>query len=147
MTKATLVVLLAVALVAAACGAAATGQNSSAPQSPNIAATVPPPPAGQPAGTAASPAGHAVYAPPKLQDAPANIRDFVILGGGILTDTQKLLAGTVGNKLNCSNCHFEGGITQGGKNGGISLVGVGAKYPAFTSRHNGPTDLSLRTFD
>lgn len=131
------------AAAAPSSGGTPLAQGAGAAPSPAAAAT---------AGTAPSAAqapvasAQAVYAPPQLQDAPANMRDSVILGGSILTDTQKALAGTVGNKLTCSNCHFNGGLTQGGKNGGISLVGVGAKYPTFTSRH-GSTDLALRTFD
>ena len=68
------------------------------------------------------------YNPYMPRDAPADIRDAVILGYNIMTDTRKYAAEYVGNKLDCDNCHFKGGISEGGKNGGLSLVGVAATY-------------------
>ncbi|WP_420264899.1 c-type cytochrome [Candidatus Magnetominusculus dajiuhuensis] len=37
--------------------------------------------------------------------------------------------GYFGGKLSCGNCHFLGGLTKGGKDGGISLLGAAATYP------------------
>ncbi len=87
------------------------------------------------------------YAPPSPQGAPASIRDAVLLGANIMTDTGKYASQYVGNKLSCSNCHFKAGITQGGKNGGLSLVGVGASYPRYRKRQNYAVDLVTRTND
>lgn len=87
------------------------------------------------------------FNPPKIQDAPENIKEAVILGYNIMTDTRKYTAGYVGNRLNCDDCHFNGGITEGGKNGGLSLVGVAAAYPKFRKRQNYAVDLVARTND
>ena len=43
------------------------------------------------------------------------------------------------------SCHFKGGITEGGKNGGLSLVGVGAVYPRYRFRQHYAGDLLTRT--
>lgn len=99
-------------------------------------------------GMATSHAGGAIaFNPPSVQDAPANIKDAVMLGHNILTDTGKYAGQYVGNKLDCSNCHFKGGMTQGGENGGLSLVGVGATYPQYKKRQNYAVDLVTRTND
>lgn len=87
------------------------------------------------------------YNPPTPPDAPENIKDAVMLGYNIMMNTQKYTAGFVGNKLNCTNCHFNGGVTEGGKNGGLSLVGVAATYPKFRKRQNYAVDLVARTND
>ena len=88
-----------------------------------------------------------VYNPPKLEDAPASIRDTVLLGASILADPQKHVGKHVGNPLKCGNCHFNGGISQGGKNGGLSLVGVAATYPKYRERQHAAVDLITRTND
>ncbi len=85
------------------------------------------------------------YNPPDLKSAPADIRDAVTLGYHILTETDQYVGEYVGNSLACRNCHFEAGMTQGGKNGGLSLVGVGATYPKYRKRQNYAVDLVTRT--
>ncbi|MHB1349786.1 MAG: cytochrome C [Desulfobacteraceae bacterium] len=87
------------------------------------------------------------YSPPSPQDAPAAIREAVLLGANIMTETGKYAAPYVGNKLSCTNCHFKAGITHGGKNGGLSLVGVGASYPQYRKRQDYAVDLETRTND
>lgn len=87
------------------------------------------------------------YNPPMPQDAPENIKDAVMLGYNIMNDTRKYADGYVGNRLDCDDCHFKGGITEGGKNGGLSLVGVAATYPKFRKRQNYAVDLVSRTND
>lgn len=89
--------------------------------------------------------GAVVFNPPLPQDAPTNIKDAVMLGYNILTDTRKYAAGYVGNKLDCDNCHFKGGITEGGRNGGLSLAGVATKYPEYRKQAKGISDLLSRT--
>ena len=87
-----------------------------------------------------------VYNPPAPQDAPEDIRDAVMLGYNILVDTPKYAAAyTTKSKLRCVSCHFKGGITEGGKNGGLSLVGVGAVYPRYRFRQHYAGDLVTRT--
>lgn len=87
------------------------------------------------------------YAPPSPQDAPADIKDAVMLGYNLLTETGKYAPKYVGNKLSCKNCHFKAGITEGGKNGGLSLVGVGVTYPKYRKRQDYAVDLVTRTND
>lgn len=84
------------------------------------------------------------YNPPKPEEAPEQIRQVVMQGYNIITNTKKHLPDNVGNQLNCHNCHFEGGITMGGKNGGISYVGVAAKYPKYRNRQDYSVDLMVR---
>ncbi len=81
------------------------------------------------------------FRPPRPDDAPAPIRDAVLLGYDIMLDTGSYARPYVGNQLTCSNCHFRGGLTQQG----ISLVGVAAVYPKFRSRTQYATDLVART--
>lgn len=87
------------------------------------------------------------YSPPRPEDAPQDIRDAVMLGYNIMTQTKQYAKDYTGNEMNCSNCHFNGGISQGGKNGGISLVGVAAVYPKFRSRQNYAVDMVTRVND
>lgn len=101
-------------------------------------------PAPQPAQASAA---AVTYSPPSPQDAPADIKDAVTLGYNILSETGKYASQYVGNKLTCTNCHFKAGITDGGKNGGLSLVGVGVTYPKYRKRQNYAVDLVTRTND
>ena len=91
--------------------------------------------------------GTVSFNPPLLQDAPAEIKDAVMLGYNIMMNTQKYAAGYVGNKLNCTNCHFNGGITEGGRNGGLSLIGVAVTYPRYRKGQNYSEDIVTRTND
>jgi thiosulfate dehydrogenase len=84
-----------------------------------------------------------LFHPPSPNDAPADLRDAVLLGHNILMDTQKYAARYVGNKLNCKNCHFEAGRSKDG----LSLVGVAATYPQYKRRENYSVDLVTRTND
>ncbi len=95
-----------------------------------------------------APSGAAVpYNPPKPEDAPEDIREAVLLGHSIVSDTIKTLPNDIGNQVNCTNCHFNAGMTQGGKNGGISLVGVAATYPKYRDRQKFAVDLVARVND
>jgi thiosulfate dehydrogenase len=95
----------------------------------------------------ASPGGSSrpVYNPPSPREAPEAIREAVLLGYNIMMETPKYLPAYVGNKLKCVSCHFQGGITEGGKGGGLSLVGVGATYPKYRQRQEYAADLVSRT--
>lgn len=68
------------------------------------------------------------------ETAPPEIHEQVMHGYRIFIQTQQYAANYVGNKLTCNNCHFAGGNTLGGKNGGISLVGVVSTYPQYAER-------------
>jgi thiosulfate dehydrogenase len=81
------------------------------------------------------------FHPPNLEDAPKDIRDAVLLGYKIMTETRKYAGKYIGNDLACTNCHFDGGRSMQT----ISLVGVGAAYPLYRGRREYATDLTLRT--
>lgn len=81
------------------------------------------------------------FNPPRPEDAPADMRDAVMLGYNIMLDTAKYAPQYTGNGLTCSNCHFNGGIARDG----IPLVGVAATYPKYRTRANFATDLVART--
>ena len=63
------------------------------------------------------------------ETAPADICPLVMRGYNIVLETRKNARQYTGDKLDCRNCHFAAGDTMGGKNNGISLVGVSKKYP------------------
>lgn len=85
--------------------------------------------------------GAVAFDPPRPEDAPADLREAVMYGHAIFTDTGGRLPEHVGNRLSCANCHFEGGRSKEG----ISLVGVAAVYPKYRSRTHYATDLVSRT--
>lgn len=92
----------------------------------------------------ALPSGQALFNPPRPEDAPESIREEVMLGYKIMTETSKYAWQYVGNgkdsKLSCSSCHFEGGRSMES----ISLVGVGATYPRYRDRNEYTVDLGIR---
>lgn len=77
-------------------------------------------------------------------DAPAEIKKLAVLGFNAMVETKKYATDYVGNRLACTNCHFAGGNTTGGPQGGISLAGVATKYPTFDKRLNKVIDLEDR---
>lgn len=97
--------------------------------------------------SSASCSGGVRYQPPKPEDAPEDIREAVLLGRDILMNTKEHLPENVGNEMSCTNCHFNAGLTEGGKEGGISLVGVGATYPRFRPRQNYSVNMVTRVND
>ena len=78
------------------------------------------------------------------EQAPHNIRDSVMRGYRLLTNTGYYAPDYAHNELACTNCHFCAGDTLGGKNGGISLVGVTAVYPQFSKRSGKVITLAER---
>ncbi len=61
-------------------------------------------------GAPTAQAGGAIaFNPPSVQDAPANIKDAVMLGHNILTDTGKYAGQYVGNKLDLFKLSFQRG--------------------------------------
>ena len=98
-------------------------------------------------GAVGTETGRSAFNQPSLESAPADIKDAVMLGYNIMMNTAKYAGGYTGNKLTCSNCHFKGGMTSGGENGGLSLTGVGASYPQYKKRQNYSVNLVTRTND
>lgn len=127
----------ALLLAAAAVGAAAAAILSHlvtfrAP--PGLQTVAPPSRAGTLEGAIA-------FDPPRPEDAPADLREAVTYGHALFTDTVRRLPDHVGNRLSCTNCHFDGGRSKEG----ISLVGVAAVYPRYRARTRYATDLVSRT--
>jgi thiosulfate dehydrogenase len=87
------------------------------------------------------------YNPPKLEDAPEEIRASIQRGYNILMDPQKEVPEHVGNDMKCRNCHFNAGLSEGGKNGGLTLVGTAATYPKYRARQEYSVDLTVRVND
>jgi thiosulfate dehydrogenase len=78
------------------------------------------------------------------QFAPDNCKEIVMRGYNILRNTPKEMPQFCGNTLKCANCHLCAGNTLGGKNGGISLVGVTDKYPRYFERSKKTITLDER---
>jgi len=76
--------------------------------------------------------------------APASIRGLARFGYQIMINTQKYAKEYAGDRLNCTNCHFAGGDTTDGPGGGLSLVGVTTKFPAYDSGAQKVIDLPQR---
>ena len=65
------------------------------------------------------------------EQSPPLLREAVLRGFQIMNETTKYAREYSGDSITCSNCHFAGGNTTGGKNNGISLVGAAAQYPRY----------------
>ncbi len=78
------------------------------------------------------------------EQAPPRIREKVMMGYRLMTNTPRYASDWVGDKLSCTNCHFQGGNTWGGRNGSMSLVGVSEVYPRFNKRAGKEIDLATR---
>lgn len=70
------------------------------------------------------------------ESAPEDMLTKILYGYHIMLDTKTNATEYAGNSIDCNSCHFNGGNTLGGKNRGISLVGVVAMYPKFSKRDN-----------
>lgn len=78
------------------------------------------------------------------EQAPPEIRDSVMRGYRLILNTGFYAPNYAHNELSCTNCHFLGGDTLGGKNGGISLVGVTTLYPQYSKRSGKVISLAER---
>lgn len=78
------------------------------------------------------------------EQAPPEIRDSVMRGYRVVMFTGYYAPEYAYDELSCTNCHFCGGDTLGGKNGGISLVGVTTLYPQFSKRSGKVINLAER---
>lgn len=78
------------------------------------------------------------------EQSPFIERDSVLRGYHILMNTPLYASKYVGDNLSCTNCHFAEGDTLGGKNNGISLVGVINQYPQYSKREGKTISLADR---
>ncbi|WP_321418325.1 hypothetical protein [uncultured Desulfobacter sp.] len=69
----------------------------------------------------------AVFNPPDQEGAPDDIRETVLLGYKIMTETQKYAGHYIGNDLVCINCHFDGGRSKDSIWGGRNLPRISLK--------------------
>ena len=81
------------------------------------------------------------FNPPKLSDAPPDIRDVVQRGYNIIHETHKYAPNHVGNELDCTNCHFNAGMVEDT----LSLVGAAAVFPKYNMMQGKVTDLATLT--
>jgi thiosulfate dehydrogenase len=85
------------------------------------------------AGDLATPAvrgANAAYDPTQLP--PGDLGDSIKLGREIVMNTQQVMKGYVGAKLECASCHLDGGtLPKGG-----SFVGTAAYFPQYNKRSN-----------
>jgi thiosulfate dehydrogenase len=78
------------------------------------------------------------------EQAPPQIRDSVMRGYRVIMNTAYYAPNYAHDELSCTNCHFAGGDSLGGRNGGISLVGVTTAYPRFSKRSGKVLSLADR---
>jgi len=78
------------------------------------------------------------------ESAPEKLVDRILYGYHIFLNTKDNAPEYAGNALCCNNCHFCAGNSLGGKNRGISLVGVSQTYPRFSKRDNKNITLADR---
>jgi thiosulfate dehydrogenase len=68
------------------------------------------------------------FAPPSLETIPASqLGEQIRLGYQIVVNTQEYARPYVGNRLNCTNCHLDGGLNPNA----ASFVGLAAVYPEY----------------
>lgn len=110
------------------------------------AGCVPPPRVGQAAESNDSsqkhePAFDALFAPPSPETIPGDQRgEQIRLGFKIVADTQEYGQPYVGNKLNCTNCHLDGGLNPNA----ASFVGISRLYPEYRARADRQMSLADR---
>lgn len=84
---------------------------------------------GEPASSLPAVMAEASFLSPRIDDAPPGLAQAVARGARLMGVSGPIGGHRQDGPLECANCHFEGGTLAGGRNGGISLVGVAAKYP------------------
>ncbi|NOS81597.1 MAG: hypothetical protein E8D46_08170 [Nitrospira sp.] len=82
---------------------------------------------------AASQTVHALieFAPPSPDTIPGSqLGEEIRLGYHIVVNTQEYAKPYVGNRLNCANCHLDGGLNPNAD----SFVGLASVYPEYRTR-------------
>ena len=71
------------------------------------------------------------FAPPSPETVPgSHLGEQIRLGYQIVVNTQEYARAYVGNRLNCTNCHLDGGLNPNS----ASFVGLAAIYPEYRAR-------------
>ena len=72
------------------------------------------------------------FAPPFPETIPGSqLGEQIRLGYQIVVNTQEYARPYVGNRLNCTNCHLDGGLNPNA----ASFVGLAAVYPEYRTRN------------
>ncbi|MCM3902795.1 MAG: c-type cytochrome [Pyrinomonadaceae bacterium] len=72
------------------------------------------------------------FAPPSPETIPGSqLGEQIRLGYQIVVNTQEYARPYVGNRLNCTNCHLDGGLNPNA----ASFVGLAAVYPEYRTRN------------
>ena len=79
------------------------------------------------------------FAPPSPETIPGSqLGEQIRLGYQIVVNTQEYARPYVGNRLNCTNCHLDGGLNPNA----ASFVGLAAVYPEYRTRSARVTTLA-----
>jgi thiosulfate dehydrogenase len=72
------------------------------------------------------------FSPPSPETIPGSrLGEQIRLGYEIVVNTQKYGRPYVGNRLNCTNCHLDGGLNPNA----ASFVGIASVYPEYRARN------------
>jgi thiosulfate dehydrogenase len=72
------------------------------------------------------------FSPPSPETIPGSqLGERIRLGYKIVVNTQEYAQPYVGNRLNCTNCHLDGGLNPNA----ASFVGLAAVYPEYRARN------------
>ncbi len=83
-------------------------------------------------GTGQTGSAEIEFAPPSPDTIPGSqLGEQIRLGYLIVVNTQEYAKPYVGNRLNCTNCHLDGGLNPNA----ASFVGLAAVYPAYRVRN------------
>ncbi len=81
------------------------------------------------------------FAPPSPETIPGSqLGEQIRLGYQIVVNTQEYARSYVGNRLNCTNCHLDGGLNPNA----ASFVGLAAVYPEYRARSGRANTLADR---
>ena len=86
----------------------------------------------EPQGTQQTGSAPIEFSPPSPETIPGSqLGEQIRLGYKIVVDTQQYAKPYVGNSLNCTNCHLDGGLNPNA----ASFVGLAAVYPEYRARN------------
>jgi len=87
---------------------------------------------GEPRGADQTGSATIEFAPPSPETIPGSqLGEQIRLGYQIVVNTQEYARPYVGNRLNCTNCHLDGGLNPNA----ASFVGLAAVYPEYRTRN------------